>query len=265
MAGAPFEIAMLLFLVSPAVGLAQLVSGLFTRPRVEVAYVTDVEGNLAYFDRWVQHSRVVRYKRDEPDQLELTHEGAYFVYGGDVVDRGEGNVRLLQRLVALKRAYPTRVHLLAGNRDLNKLRLSAELSDSDLARPFATIPGPHWDTKAPTLAEYYEKLAAERPDVSIQSLDSRAERLRYYYKHTLGCPETFELRRSEIALIAGPDMQLSCNDHVTFLVALRARYEIEHAQQSNARDARDAMACQARARGRAIAYAASLVDSERTD
>ena len=208
------KIACLLFLFSPAVALTQLVSSAFKKPLVaqkpvEVAYVTDVEGNLAYFDRWVKHSRIVRYKADAPDQLELAHDRAYFVYGGDVVDRGEGNVRLLNRLVALKKDYPTRVHLLAGNRDLNKLRLSSELSDSDLARPFVAIPGPHWDTKAPTLAEYYAKLAADRPGTSPDALDTRAERLRYYYLHTLGCPETFELRRREMALLKGDTPPLS--------------------------------------------------------
>ena len=38
-----------------------------------------------------------------------------------MVDNGEGDVRLCKRLVALKQRYPERVHLLVGNRDLNKV------------------------------------------------------------------------------------------------------------------------------------------------
>lgn len=108
-------------------------TGEMNRQQVEIAYVTDLEGNLDYFDRWVQQSRVLRYKVDVPDELELVHDRAYFVYGGDAVDRGEGNRRLVDRLVRLKRDFPTRVYLLAGNRDLNKLRFTSELSHADMA------------------------------------------------------------------------------------------------------------------------------------
>ena len=127
-------------------------------------------------------------------ELELTHSSAYFVFGGDGVDRGSGGSRLLQRLVDLKRRSPQRVHLLVGNRDLNKLRLTSELSHAEMRRHPSTLPGPHWDEKAPTLEQY---LAA------TGSSDSRAERLRYMYKHTLGCPDTFECRRRELALERG--------------------------------------------------------------
>ena len=161
-------------------------------PCVVVGYITDVEGNLGYFDRWVAQSEVLRY--NEAGELELTHPHAYFVYGGDAVDRGDGGCRLLQRLIALKKKAPRRVWLLVGNRDLNKLRLTSELSEAEMARDPSTIPGPHWDPRAPTLAEH---LAA------TGHADSRAERLRYMYLHTLGCPETFELRRREMALLSG--------------------------------------------------------------
>ena len=165
-----------------------------------VGYVTDVEGNLSYFDRWVAESGVLRYREGTQD-LELVHERAYFVYGGDVMDRGDGSLRLARRLVDLKKRYPERVVLLAGNRDLNKVRLTSELASDDLARPYNSIPGPFWDPKAPTLAQYLENLAAERA-VPAAELDCRAERLRYYLRHTLGCPHTFEMRRSELALLA---------------------------------------------------------------
>jgi hypothetical protein len=118
-----------------------------------------------------------------------------------LIDRFDGSLRLARRIVDLKKQYPDRVFFLAGNRDLNKVRFTSELSDDDMRRPYASIPGPHWDPKAPTLAQYLERLAAER-GVDAQSLDTKAERLRYYLTHTLGCPGGFELRRRELGLLA---------------------------------------------------------------
>ena len=47
---------------------------------LEVGYVTDIEGNLGYFNNWVQKSKILRYGAD--GMLEFVHESAYFVYGG---------------------------------------------------------------------------------------------------------------------------------------------------------------------------------------
>jgi len=169
---------------------------------VEIAYVTDVEGNLEYFKRWVSMSRVLRY--DRKGALDFTHNNAYFVYGGDVPDKGNGDIRFARQLVAFKRRYPQRVVLLVGNRDLNKLRLTAELGEADMQRSIDMIPGPYWDRKAPTLKQYLEQIAvAQGPAGAAAKFDSRAERLRYLFKHTLGCLGTFEYRRQELALLRG--------------------------------------------------------------
>ena len=60
-------------------------------PPSVVSYVTDVEGNLDYFSRYVARSAALAWAAGarvaEPDALEL-REGAEFVYGGDVFDRG---------------------------------------------------------------------------------------------------------------------------------------------------------------------------------
>ena len=170
----------------------------------ELAFVTDVEGNLDFFQRWVELSKVVSYDAD--GQLELAHSGAHFVFGGDVGDKGMGSIRLCRQLAAFKRRYPERVSLLVGNRDLNKLRLTAELGPADLARRPEEIPPPHWDRKAPSLAEYLAQDPAK--------VDSRAERLRYMLRHTLGCPDTFELHRREMALLRGVDAATIRDDEV---------------------------------------------------
>ena len=133
---------------------------------MKIGYVTDVEGNLEYFRRYVATSQVLT--ENAAGELSLCDD-SYFVYGGDVIDKGPGDVRLCRRLAALKRNNPGRVFLLVGNRDLNKLRLPSELD----SRPRV----PHWD---PTVKPY---------DCTP---DTRANRLRWLLMHTLGCPDTFE-------------------------------------------------------------------------
>ena len=85
-----------------------------------VAYVTDVEGNINYWNRYKQISSVLSDDTQVPGKLVLK-DGCQLVYGGDVVDRGDGDLRILRDLMQLKRAYPTRVHFILGNRDLNKV------------------------------------------------------------------------------------------------------------------------------------------------
>ena len=167
---------------------------------VEVGYVTDIEGNLDFFDRWVARSGVLKYTA--PGKLEFTHENAYFVFGGDAMDRGDGGIRFTRRLVEFKKRYPERVFLLAGNRDLNKIRFTSDLAVSDLRRSARDVPRPHWDEDAPTLHEYLTGLAASRHETGgAEAVDSRKNRIHYYLEKTLGCPRTFEGRRRELELL----------------------------------------------------------------
>jgi hypothetical protein len=87
---------------------------------IKIGFVTDVEGNLRYFEEYVRRSRVLRYS--ESGVLELLLPNDYFVFGGDLFDKGPGDIRLAKQLVALKRRYPTRVFLIMGNRDISKFR-----------------------------------------------------------------------------------------------------------------------------------------------
>lgn len=138
-------------------------------------------------------------------RLALRGNNTHFVYGGDAVDKGPRDIRLVRALVNLKRRYPDRVHLLVGNRDLNKLRLPSELSVADMNRDIDDIPGPFWDPGARTLKEHLEEIQLERgseeTSESVDELNSKAERLRYMLKYTLGCPDTFEFRREEIKIL----------------------------------------------------------------
>ena len=86
----------------------------------------------------------------------------------------------MRALVGLKKRYPDRVHLLVGNRDLNKLRLSSELSDFDMNMDIDDIPKPFWDTNAKTLKEHLLEVVGEKGStLELEEVNTRPERLRY--------------------------------------------------------------------------------------
>ncbi|RYY83370.1 hypothetical protein EON63_11355 [archaeon] len=99
---------------------------------LKVGFVTDLEGDWAYWQHYLRQSRVL-YKDNESKALTL-RENTMFVFGGDSVDRGPGDMRILSDLIALKERYPSRVFFILGNRDINKLRLPFSLHDSTLQR-----------------------------------------------------------------------------------------------------------------------------------
>ena len=66
-----------------------------------------------------------------------------FVFGSDAFDKGTADLRIAALLSDLKRRHPDRVFLLMGNRDVNKMKLTSELHDSDVyGRSVDEIPGP---------------------------------------------------------------------------------------------------------------------------
>lgn len=131
-------------------------------PIARIAYLTDVEG------RW---DKVESFATDNPDlslvdgELRLS-DGVTFVFGGDAIDRGPHGLRFLNLLLAARRRYGPRVVLLAGNRDVNKLRLLSELNGQ-----------PH--RRAPTGL-------------------SRVELLKWTFANTMGAAKAFEHRATEL-------------------------------------------------------------------
>lgn len=55
-------------------------------------YLCDVEGNWDHFKRYVEVSKVLRWSRKDELTVEL-NEGCIFVFGGDSVDKGIGDIR----------------------------------------------------------------------------------------------------------------------------------------------------------------------------
>lgn len=134
-----------------------------------LAYLTDVEGH------W---DKLVDFATDNP-AVSLDARGrimvaddARFVFGGDSVDRGPAGRRVVEALIEAKRRQPDHVFLLAGNRDINKLRLHRELAGHPPSRAPADLP---------------------RPAL-----------LRWIFTHTMGAADAFAMRQRELAATAQP-------------------------------------------------------------
>jgi hypothetical protein len=97
-----------------------------------LAYLTDVEGQwdkLASFAAGVDGVRL-----DDAGALHVD-AGVTFVFGGDAIDRGPHGRRVVATLLDARERQPGRVVLLAGNRDLNKMRLARELRGAPPPKP----------------------------------------------------------------------------------------------------------------------------------
>lgn len=93
-----------------------------------------------------------------------------------------------------------------------------------MALPIADVPGPHWDLKATTLQQHLALLVESNDDAAMQVKNTRVERLKWMHRHTLGCPDTFENTRIEMALLLSRDVT-SITDEEVLLHTVRS---IEH-------------------------------------
>lgn len=126
-----------------------------------VLFLSDVEGR---WDKLVDFCADNAWVRLEGERLSLS-PGATLVFGGDTIDRGPAGRRVLRALVDAADRYPDAVVLLAGNRDINKLRLPRELNG-------------HPRTGAPT--------------------GPSADLLRWTLSRTMGAAEAFDHRAIEV-------------------------------------------------------------------
>ncbi|MBM4342879.1 MAG: metallophosphoesterase [Deltaproteobacteria bacterium] len=91
---------------------------------VAVAWFSDTEGQWPKLLHFLDANPCVAMR----DGRLHVAPGCVLVFGGDSVDRGPAGLRLLRLLVEVKRRQPDQVVLLAGNRDINKLRFLNEVA-----------------------------------------------------------------------------------------------------------------------------------------
>jgi len=153
-------------------------------PCEKVLYVTDIEGDIDWFEGIVDVSEVFVRSKGE---LWLV-PGSCFVFGGDVVDRFPGDLRTLDMLIALHARHPNQVFFIMGNRDINKLRLASELGDVCLGVPADECTNADFECNAD---------CKEEAKTTTQSL---AARVKWLFKYTLGGRRTFDNRKKELGM-----------------------------------------------------------------
>ena len=135
-------------------------------PDCDVAYLTDVEGQWERLRSFAAHNPLVRLDND--NRLHV-RTGAVFVFGGDAIDRGPAGRKIVRTFLEAKARQPAQVVLLAGNRDLNKMRLVRELAG-------------HLPARAPE---------------EVRALAGGAL-LKWIFQHTMGAADAFAHRRTEL-------------------------------------------------------------------
>ena len=138
-----------------------------------IAYLTDVEGHWAKLETFARDNPAVSL--DARGALHVA-PGALFLFGGDAIDRGPQGRRVVAALLDARRRHPGQVILLAGNRDINKMRLRRELGGFPPGRtPEPLRAGP------------------------------RAELLRWIFSNTMGAALAFDSRQRELRDLCLPD------------------------------------------------------------
>jgi hypothetical protein len=167
-----------------------------SRLKAMTGYLTDIEGSAEFFDNFLSVSRILQRGKD--GRLEFRNEQDRFVFGGDCFDRGTGDLAIARMLVDLKKRHPDRVYLVLGNRDINKMKLTAELHPTELSRKPEDVPRPYY---IPSEARFFSfEDYVRRHKIPEKEHHSATHRLKWLLSHTMGCMPTFELRRKELAL-----------------------------------------------------------------
>ena len=161
------------------------------------AYLTDVEGNLDYFHKYVRLSKVIAWVDSKKNRLKFKQDNSMFVFGGDAQDRGIGDIRFINLLLDFKKEYPDRVEFIIGNRDANKIRIYSELSEkitNNSAHLSKYDKFPYWVNKKErvTLRNYLEQ---NNYEINI------VNRLKYILEYTMGSSGSFEKRRAELSIL----------------------------------------------------------------
>jgi ElaB/YqjD/DUF883 family membrane-anchored ribosome-binding protein len=170
-------------------------------------YLTDVEGNFDYFERYVSISQIVGWSDEDSSfvpkhkKLEFKRDDAVFVYGGDTQDKGIGDIRFTKLLLELRENYPGRVEFIIGNRDANKMRLATELHEDAIKDPKVLNDRsfPYWENEHNrcTPQMWLEK----NPPENGGSVNNGANRLRWILETNMGAFGAFERRRHELSIL----------------------------------------------------------------
>lgn len=196
---------------------SKLCRGLFrvTANRIKacIHFLTDTEGHFPALQKSVEKSRVVTIDSKGCLDFKEGVSNPYFIFGGDLADRGVGDVRLTKTLLDFKNRYPDRVYLLVGNREASKTRFYVELNPKHIRQRLLEGSTPFWLLSKPHQLpiDYVKNDMASQgilePNdeemknfVSLLSIDKcQLIYLKWMLEQTLGCPYTFEYHAQHMA------------------------------------------------------------------
>ena len=174
-------------------------------------YLTDVESNFDYFERYLAISQIIGWSDEESayvpnvKQLKFKRDDAIFVFGGDSQDKGIGDIRFTKLMLELRQNYPGRVEFIIGNRDANKLRFGSELTQEAIDDPKVLIDKsfPYWDKEARRITPqmFLDDDKYVTPPNEHGSKNTAANRLRWILDTTMGANGAFERRRHELSIL----------------------------------------------------------------
>lgn len=198
--------------------------------RMHISHLTDLEGNYQYFANWLKSSEHMTHENGNL-QFSNPSKNQKFIFGGDFCDKGPGDLRIGNMLVDFKTANPTKVSLLAGNREIKCTRFSTELQ-SNIRERLLHGEEAFWN-KGVRPRDYVirqmqsQKLrSTTQHDVkdfirSLSEQECQTIYLKWMLFETMGCggsfnkPNTYEYRRMELAEMSGLAPENICDNTVT--------------------------------------------------
>ena len=200
-------------------------------PNSHILHITDLEGDLHHLQNNLQSLREVN---NIDIQIVNGKNGPYLewdahisiVYGGDLIDKGEHDRYLLDLFNNTKARRPYGIYLIAGNRELNKVRWPLEVNNS---HPMSLIyqelqlgiedrnlsgvnraPDLPWvDSGKDVFIQYLAKQFSCEPEdvldmfISKNTSEQKILYAKWMLANTMGAPLAWEYRRKYLAKMKG--------------------------------------------------------------
>lgn len=196
----------------------RLSMSMFNRAKAaRIHFITDTEGHFPSFYHSIFKSRVVHF--NPQGQLDFRREipNPYFIFGGDLYDRGLSDYKLTEILLDFKNRFPERVFLLVGNREATKTRLFTELNPKYIRQRLLKGSAPFWLLAKPhQLPIDYVKIqmleqgkSTDNPSEiesyvnSLDIKDCQLIYLKWMLEQNMGCPHTIKYHTEHLAAQSG--------------------------------------------------------------
>lgn len=179
--------------------------------KTAIHFITDMEGHISSFVNSIKKSNIVKF--DKKNRLHFCNEltKSYFIFGGDLTDRGVGDTQLTEILLDFKLRHPDKVILLVGNREASKTRFFVELNPKYIRERLIYGGAPFWIANPQLPIDYLKKHMKDRNKFSdnlseielyVESLaieECQLIYLKWMLEQNLSCPLTFDFHAQQLA------------------------------------------------------------------